>query len=60
MVVSAKFRGKRSHCLDEFYNVLVGDGSQIDKEHVFITHSMCNENEVSEYKKDLKALEWKK
>ncbi|NLA84086.1 MAG: DegV family protein [Clostridiales bacterium] len=56
MVVGAKFRGKRSHCLDEFYNVLVGDGSQIDKERVFVTHSMCNENEVSEYKERLESI----
>ncbi|HHY82458.1 MAG TPA: DegV family protein [Clostridiales bacterium] len=56
MIVGAKFRGKRTSYLDQFYKEVVGDGSQIDRSRVFVTHSGCAEEEVSEYKNRLEAL----
>ncbi len=47
MIVGAKFRGKWKNCLDNYYEVTVGDGSQIDPERVFITHS--KNQETAEY-----------
>jgi DegV family protein with EDD domain len=47
MVVGAKFRGKRSSCLDQFYKTAVGDGSQIQLQRAFVTHSSCLEEECN-------------
>lgn len=56
MVVGAKFRGKRSSCLDQFYKEAVGDGSQIHRQRAFVTHSSCAEAECNDFKKRLEEL----
>ncbi|HZK34302.1 MAG TPA: DegV family protein, partial [Bacillota bacterium] len=39
MVVGAKFRGKWKACLKDYYDLTVGDGTHIDADRVFITHT---------------------
>ena len=56
MVVGAKFRGKRQSCLDQFYEEVVGDGSQIELERAFITCSDCTSDEIANYRKKLEKL----
>ncbi len=56
MVVGAKYRGKRSYCLNEFCKDVVGDGSQISKKRAFVTHSFCKEEEQEGYRKCLEEL----
>ena len=56
MVVGAKFRGKRSSCLDQFYKEAVGDGSHINMKRAFVTHSGCSESEFMDYKNRLEEL----
>ena len=56
MVVGSKYRGKRTNCLNEFYEDVVGDSSQINKERVFITHSECAREELEDYKKRLEDI----
>ena len=56
MIVGAKFRGKRSSCLNQFYKEVVGDGSHINLKRAFVTHSGCSESEYTAYKKGLEDL----
>jgi DegV family protein with EDD domain len=56
MTVGAKFRGKRTSCLEQFYRETVGDGIQIDLHRAFVTHSGCSEEEISDYTTKLKSL----
>jgi len=56
MIVGAKFRGKRASCLDQFYNEVIGDGSQINRKRAFVTHSDCSESEYMDYKNRLEGL----
>jgi DegV family protein with EDD domain len=46
MIVGSKYRGKRQSCLDQFYDEVVGDGSKIDLQRAFVTHSLCNNDEL--------------
>jgi DegV family protein with EDD domain len=56
MIVGAKFRGKRSKCLDQFYEEVVGNGIQIDMDRAFVTHSGCSEEEIADYQARLESL----
>jgi len=56
MIVGEKFRGKRSSCLNQFYEEVVKDGSNIDPGRVFVTHSGCSQEELNDYKTRLEAL----
>jgi DegV family protein with EDD domain len=56
MVVGAKYRGKRSYCLKEFCNDVIGNGSQVNKKRAFITHSLCSEDEQEDYRRRLETL----
>lgn len=44
MIVADKFRGKRKNCLDQFFEQFIGDGSQVSKGRLFITHSESHED----------------
>ncbi|NLU36138.1 MAG: DegV family protein [Clostridiales bacterium] len=56
MIVGAKFRGKRASCLNQFYEEAVGDGSQINRQRVFVTHSACSPEECMDFKRRLEEL----
>jgi len=56
MIVGAKFRGKRTSYLDQFFKEAVGDGSHIDRQRAFITHSASSAEECLEYKNRLEQL----
>jgi DegV family protein with EDD domain len=56
MIVGSKYRGKRQSCLDQFYDEVVGDGSKIDLQRAFVTHSLCNNDELLNYSKKLEKL----
>ena len=56
MTVGSKFRGKRSHCLEQFYEEVVGDGSQINEDRVFVTHSGCTQEELKDYMEKLSHM----
>ena len=43
MSVGKKYRGKFSAVLDKYISDRVGDGSEIIKDHIFITHAGCDE-----------------
>lgn len=48
MSVGKKYRGKFAFVLDKYIRERVGDGSNIEKSHVFVTHAGCDEEIVSE------------
>lgn len=56
MIVGAKFRGKRSSCLKQFYKEVVGDGTQINLQRAFVTHSGSTEAECMDFKNRLEKL----
>lgn len=56
MIVGSKYRGKRQTCLNQFYAEVVGDGSQIDMNRVFVTHSLCKNEELLNYSDKLEKL----
>ena len=56
MITGAKFRGKRASCLEQFYKEVVGDGSKINRERAFVTHSGCSEAELLDYTNRLKGI----
>ena len=43
MSVGKKYRGKFSAVLDKYISDRLGDGSEIIKDHIFITHAGCDE-----------------
>ena len=56
MTVGSKYRGKRQSCLDQFYAEYVGDGSQIDRQRAFVTHSGSSDEDLFYYKRKLEKL----
>ncbi len=48
MSVGKKYRGKFSAVLDKYIRERIGDGSGIEKDHVFVTHAGCDKEIVSE------------
>ena len=56
MSVGKKYRGKFDQVLLKYIEDRVGDGSDIDKSHVFITHAGCDEAVVNACVAKLKSL----
>ncbi|MBR6603601.1 MAG: DegV family protein [Clostridia bacterium] len=48
MSVGKKYRGKFAAVLDKYISERIGDGSNIEKDHVFVTHAGCDEEIVNE------------
>ena len=56
MSVGKKYRGKYDQVLLKYIEDRVGDGSDIDKSHVFITHAGCDDEVVEACVAKLKSL----
>lgn len=47
IVPGQKYRGTWRHCLDKYYEDVVGDGSQVDPKRIFVTHTPCPAEDVA-------------
>ena len=56
MSVGKKYRGKFDAVLLQYITERIGDGSDIDKRHVFITHAGCDEAVVEACVEKLRSL----
>lgn len=56
MVVTKKYRGKFKAVLEKYVADRIGDGSDIDLSHVFVTHAGCDEEIYMACVEQVKAL----
>jgi DegV family protein with EDD domain len=47
IVPGQKYRGTWRHCLDQYYQDVIGDGHQVDPQRIFVTHTPCPEDDVA-------------
>jgi len=47
IVPGQKYRGTWRHCLNKYYEDVIGDGSQVDPKRIFVTHTPCPAEDVA-------------